>query len=99
MDFHDRQSPIFVEEEGQARLTVEEKLRAVQLEADQAVSAAQCMHNQDSQPAEPAQVDLELDEEISKLRSPAKKTRIKGRPKRRKSTLSAEELESLLGLE
>ena len=34
-----------------------------------------------------------------KLPSPARKTRIKGRPRRRKSTLSPEELESLLGLE
>ncbi|KAK3067642.1 hypothetical protein LTR53_015366 [Teratosphaeriaceae sp. CCFEE 6253] len=41
--------------------------------------------------------DQELDDTLGKLASPAvKKTRIKGRPRRRKSTLSPEELEQLL---
>ncbi|KAF2157755.1 hypothetical protein K461DRAFT_309801, partial [Myriangium duriaei CBS 260.36] len=43
-------------------------------------------------------LDLELGDKIGVLRSPAKKSKIKGRPRRRKSTLSPEELESLLGL-
>ncbi|KAH0363859.1 hypothetical protein KCU65_g7201, partial [Aureobasidium melanogenum] len=80
-------------EEGGSRLSVEEKLRLAQAEAEAAGGAP------NRGPDEDSQFDIDLDEEMSKLRSPAKKTKIQGRPKRRKSTLSPEELEDLLGLE
>ncbi|KAG9767131.1 hypothetical protein KCU95_g17650, partial [Aureobasidium melanogenum] len=80
-------------EEGNSRLSVEEKLRLAQAEAEAAGGAPT------KGPDEDSQFDIDLDEEMSKLRSPAKKTKIQGRPKRRKSTLSPEELEDLLGLE
>ncbi|KAG9915796.1 hypothetical protein KCV05_g12522, partial [Aureobasidium melanogenum] len=80
-------------EEDGSRMSVEEKLRLAQAEAEAAGGAPT------KGPDEDSQVDIDLDEEMSKLRSPAKKTKIQGRPKRRKSTLSPEELEDLLGLE
>ncbi|KAH0257453.1 hypothetical protein KCU91_g16365, partial [Aureobasidium melanogenum] len=80
-------------EEDGARMSVEEKLRLAQAEAEAAGGAPT------KRPDEDSQIDIDIDEEMSKLRSPAKKTKIQGRPKRRKSTLSPEELEDLLGLE
>lgn len=80
-------------EEGDSRLSVEQKLRLAQAEAEAAGGAPT------KEPDEDSQFDIDLDEEMNKLRSPAKKTKIQGRPKRRKSTLSPEELEDLLGLE
>lgn len=77
------------------QLTVEEKLRAAQAEAEAAAAAMPVDDAQDSD----SEIDFAIDEEISKLRSPAKKSRIQGRPKRRKSTLSPEELANLLALE
>lgn len=76
-------------------MTVEEKLRAAQLEAEKVASTAA----PDVIDMDESLLVLETNEDINLLRSPAKKTRIKGRPKRRKSTLSPEELENLLGLE
>ena len=38
----------------------------------------------------------EQDDTLGKIVSPVKKTKIRGRPKRRKSTLSPEELEELM---
>lgn len=82
--------------EDHPQLTVEEKLRAAQAEAEAAASAPTPIDGaQDSD----SQIDFAIDEGISKLRSPAKKSRIQGRPKRRKSTLSPEELANLLALE
>ncbi|KAH0403190.1 hypothetical protein KCU89_g2385, partial [Aureobasidium melanogenum] len=80
-------------EEDGSRMSVEEKLRLAQVEAEAAGGAPT------KGPDEDSQIDIDLDEEMNKLRSPAKKTKIQGRPKRRKSTLSPEELEDLLGLE
>lgn len=57
------------------------------------------LHSEDPHDNESSHLGLELDDATSSHRSPAKKSRIKGRPKRRKSTLSPEELENLLGLE
>ncbi|KAI5242889.1 hypothetical protein E4T42_07550 [Aureobasidium subglaciale] len=82
-----------VQEEEQPPMSVGEKLRLAQAEAEAAGSASRRGHDEDSQ------LDIDIDEEIGKLRSPAKKSKIQGRPKRRKSTLSPEELEDLLGLE
>ncbi|GAB7356064.1 hypothetical protein MBLNU459_g6681t1 [Dothideomycetes sp. NU459] len=81
-------------EEGCPQLTVEEKLRVVQAEAE-AAAAAPIDGTQESD----SQIDFAIDEEISKSRSPAKKSMIQGRPKRRKSTLSPEELATLLAIE
>lgn len=93
---HDVTSSSFVEEDV-PNLTVEEKLHAAQEEAEEAVRApATCTAAVDD---ENTQADLELADEITQLRSPAKKSKIKGRPRRRKSTLSPEELESLLGFD
>jgi hypothetical protein len=74
-------------------MSVEEKLRLAQAEAEAAGDSSR------RGPEEDSQLDIDLNEEISKLQSPAKKTKIQGRPRRRKSTLSPEELEDLLGLE
>ncbi|KAI4717086.1 hypothetical protein E4T48_06715 [Aureobasidium sp. EXF-10727] len=82
-----------VQEEEDPEMSVEEKLRLAQAEAEAAGGA------QDRGLDEDSQLNIDLDEEMSKVRSPAKKTKIQGRPKRRKSTLSPEELEDLLGLE
>ncbi|KAL1302828.1 hypothetical protein AAFC00_003163 [Neodothiora populina] len=92
LDFGDQtSSPIL--EVADEELTVKEKLRAAQLEAERAASAMQADHLDRHASS---QFDIAIDEEIGKLRSPAKKSKIKGRPKRRKSTLSPEELENLM---
>jgi len=72
-----------------------EKLREAQKEAEAAKSNTSPVRPRDDE----EEVDLEFGDDVGNLRSPVKKTRIKGRPRRRKSTLSPEELESLLGLE
>lgn len=72
-----------------------EKLREAQLEAEAAKADPSPARQQDDD----EELDLEFDDDVGSLRSPVKKTKIKGRPRRRKSTLSPEELESLLGLE
>lgn len=89
-------APVFGEDDEIDQLTVEEKLQAVQLEAEQAKAG---MHVNDLPNPESSRLDLEMDDEIGRLRSPAKKSKIKGRPKRRKSTLSPEELENLLNVD
>ncbi|KAJ9625654.1 hypothetical protein H2203_004413 [Taxawa tesnikishii (nom. ined.)] len=96
------QSEIEVEHEDDAanendfsrHLTTEEKLRAAQEEAQAAAAGAPVQGPDESQ------LELERADEIGRLRSsPAKKTLIKGRPRRRKSTLSPDELDALLGVE
>jgi len=72
-----------------------EKLREAQLEAEAAKANSSPARQQDDE----EEIDLEFSDDVGSLRSPVKKTKIKGRPRRRKSTLSPEELESLLGLE
>lgn len=76
----------------QPQMSVEEKLRLAQAEAEAAASAS-------NKGPDDSQLDIDINDDIGKLRSPAKKTKVQGRPKRRKSTLSPEELEGLLGLE
>lgn len=92
---YDQPSLAYVEECGPNQLTVEEKLQAVRLEAEQVSSASASASHSDILHGT-SQLDPYLDEETSKARSPAKKTRIQGRPRRRKSTLSPEELENLM---
>lgn len=82
-----------VQDEEDPRISVEEKLRLAQAEAEAAGGSSRRGLEEDSQ------FDIDLKEEIGKLQSPARKSKIQGRPKRRKSTLSPEELEDLLGLE
>lgn len=95
MSAHANDDPAFAESPTKEQMTVEEKLRAAQLEAEKVASTAA----PDVIDMDESLLVLETNEDINLLRSPAKKTRIKGRPKRRKSTLSPEELENLLGLE
>ena len=97
MDAADEQLPQGEDEEIQdeedPRMSVEDKLRLAQAEAE---AAGRSSHRGTK---EESQLDIELKEEMVKLQSPARKTKIQGRPKRRKSSLSPEELEDLLGLE
>ncbi|KAF2218877.1 Afadin and alpha-actinin-binding-domain-containing protein [Elsinoe ampelina] len=86
------QSSSFLEEDV-PQMTMQDKLRAAQSEAEEALNKPIGGSVMDSE------LELEMNDDIGALRSPAKKTKIKGRPKRRKSTLSPEELESLLGLD
>jgi len=72
-----------------------EKLREAQKEAEAAKSNPSPVRSKDDE----EELDLEFGDDVGNLRSSVKKTKIKGRPRRRKSTLSPEELESLLGLE
>ena len=74
---------------------MEEKLRAAQVEAEAAKAKPSPARLKDDDD----ELDLEFGDGVGKLQSPVKRTKIKGRPRRRKSTLSPEELESLLGLE
>jgi len=85
-------SSSFLEDDA-PQLTMEEKLRVAQIEAETAGTCAP------TEPNDNDELDLELDDDVGRLPSPVKKTKIKGRPRRRKSTLSPEELENLLGLE
>ncbi|KAK5256236.1 hypothetical protein LTR16_003723 [Cryomyces antarcticus] len=75
------------------RLTVQEKLNIAQAEAEAQAAVAAAAGATDRQVKEE-----EEDDEVGKLRSPVRKTRIGGRPRRRKSTLSPEELQALIGL-
>ncbi|GAB7344231.1 hypothetical protein MBLNU457_2119t1 [Dothideomycetes sp. NU457] len=88
------QSSSFLEADAPT-LSMAEKLREAQLEAEAAKANPSPARRQDDE----EELDLEFDDDVGSLRSPVKKTKIKGRPRRRKSTLSPEELESLLGLE
>lgn len=95
-------------EDSQPRLTVSDKLENARVEAEQA-TLAQTLHTQanGTQKTQGATAlgpdgaaDSERDDTLGKMvpMSPmAKKTKIRGRPKRRKSTLSPEELEALIG--
>ncbi|KAF4548677.1 Hypothetical protein D9617_26g078900 [Elsinoe fawcettii] len=91
-DVEPPQSSSFLEEDV-PHMTMQDKLRAAQSEAEEALNKPTRGSVMDSE------LELELNDDVGALRSPAKKSKIKGRPKRRKSTLSPEELESLLGLD
>jgi len=87
------ESSSFFEDDG-PQLTMEEKLQLAQVEAEEAGAVSVKADEE-----EDLRLDLEVQDDLGTLRSPAKKSKIKGRPRRRKSTLSPEELERLLGLE
>lgn len=88
--------------ETEPRLTIEQKLLSAQAEAEEAAAAARAEEARGTARVSlggfDGAADGELDDTLGKLvPSPvAKKTRIRGRPKRRKSTLSPEELEELM---
>ena len=85
----------FSEQPSEVRLTLHEKLDAVAREAAEAQT-----REQDSVPALDGAVDedneLQDDDTLGQIVSPVRKTKIRGRAKRRKSTLSREELAELL---
>jgi hypothetical protein len=84
----------FSEQPSEMRMTLHEKLDAVAREAAEAQT-----RKQDSLPALDGAADddeLQDDDTLGQIVSPVKKTKIRGRAKRRKSTLSREELAELL---
>ncbi|KAF2139917.1 uncharacterized protein K452DRAFT_274463 [Aplosporella prunicola CBS 121167] len=82
-----RSSPLPHEDERSPKLTVQEKLGAAAAEADAAALAAKLGSAKKEETAE----------ETQKGRMP-RKSGVRGKAKRRKSTLSPEELEELMGL-
>ncbi|KAK4982370.1 hypothetical protein LTR66_009310 [Elasticomyces elasticus] len=112
---HQHQPEAEEEEKHEEReLTLHEKLKAAQTEAEAAAAAAAtaaASNNPTKARKEPDRVcfDDGLDDndddfgekgdEVGVIRSPVRKTRIRGRPKRRKSTLNPDELQRLLGLD
>ncbi|KAF2017835.1 hypothetical protein BU24DRAFT_460828 [Aaosphaeria arxii CBS 175.79] len=93
-------SPHAHPDEPSPKLTVQDKLKVAQAEAEAAALAEGL--NSEATANEGNGVGGDEDAERSKQqqqrRSPAKRTRIGGRPKRRKSTLTPEELGNLMGL-
>lgn len=90
------------------RMTVAEKLDAARIEAEDAAKGKATVFksklprstNGDIKPSAPlgldGAVDAEQDDTLGTMNPVVKKTKIRGRPKRRKSTLSPEELEELM---
>ena len=86
------------------RMTIDEKLDAAQAEAEEAaVACATVLHSTPRQTGFTtklngnADVPPVLDDTLGKMPSPqVKRTRIRGRPRKRKSTLSPDELEALI---
>ncbi|PVI06705.1 hypothetical protein DM02DRAFT_609507 [Periconia macrospinosa] len=91
-------SPHAHPEEPSPKLTVQDKLKAAQVEAE-AAAAAEGVKTKASQSKSNQDGSEEVGHERRQRRpsrSSPKKTRITGRPKRRKSTLTPEELDTLL---
>lgn len=92
----------FTEDVSEAQMTLNEKLDAVAREAADAQAAREAhrsAQNLDSVPALDGAADideLQDDDTLGQIVSPVRKTKIRGRAKRRKSTLSREELAELL---
>jgi hypothetical protein len=110
------------QDNSEPQMTVEEKLQAAQVEAEEAAAAARMAAKARADAAAELEsrlstskksrgaassrrmsfgidgaADGEQDDTLGKIVSPmVRKTKIKGRPKRRKSTLNPEELEALL---
>jgi hypothetical protein len=84
----------FSEQHSEVQMTLHEKLDAVAREAADAQ-----LHKGDKTPALDGAADedeLQDDDTLGQIVSPVRKTKIRGRAKRRKSTLSREELAELL---
>lgn len=95
----------FDDQPSEVQLTLNEKLDAVAREAADAQAAREA-HNlarkEDSVPAVDGAADMDElrdDDTLGQIVSPIKRTKIRGRAKRRKSTLSREELAELLDVE
>ncbi|KAH7138637.1 Afadin and alpha-actinin-binding-domain-containing protein [Dendryphion nanum] len=99
-------SPHAHPDEPSPKLTVQDKLKVAQAEAEAAATAVAEGLHVDSRGSSKVnggegvegEQQQEQREEQQQRRSPAKRTRISGRPKRRKSTLTPEELQNLLGV-
>jgi multidrug efflux pump subunit AcrA (membrane-fusion protein) len=84
-------SPHAHPEEPSPKLTVQDKLKAAQVEAE-AAAVAEGLRSVKAERADDA-------EQRRRRRSSPMKTKIGGRPKRRKSTLTPEELQNLIGFD
>lgn len=89
-------SPHAHPEERSPKLTMIDKLKAVQAEAEVAAARIQSSPVASFRSAD-GEDTVEKRKQRRTTRSPAKPSRIGGRPKRRKSTLTPAELENLLG--
>ncbi|KAK7728598.1 hypothetical protein SLS57_002487 [Botryosphaeria dothidea] len=95
-----RSSPLPHEDEPSPKLTVQEKLAIAAQEAEEAaasVAAAKAEEESKQQIEEIAAIEENENINIRARRTP-RRSNVKGRAKRRKSTLSPEELEALMGL-
>ncbi|KAJ4292672.1 hypothetical protein N0V90_009335 [Kalmusia sp. IMI 367209] len=90
-------SPHAHPDEPSPKLTVQDKLKVAQAEAEAAAVAEGLKVQSAKKQRQDAGVDRERRQRRTSRTSPIK-TRIGGRPKRRKSTLTPEELDNLLGV-
>ncbi|OCK85870.1 hypothetical protein K432DRAFT_377252 [Lepidopterella palustris CBS 459.81] len=91
-----RSSPLPHPEERLPKLTVQDKLNVAQAEAEAAALADGLVAVKSGVEA---RTEVDDEQQQHRRRSSPRKTRIGGRPKRRKSTLTPEELQNLLGFE
>lgn len=94
-------SPHAHPEERSPKLTVQDKLKVAQAEAEAAAVADGLMSVTASEGLRNGGDggDDEVERRKARRRSSPMKTRIGGRPKRRKSTLTPEELQNLIGFD
>ena len=78
------------------RMTVAEKLDLARTQAEEAAAAKEADDARFRVGGLDGAADSERDDTLGKMSPVVKKTKIRGRPKRRKSTLSPEELEELI---
>lgn len=92
-------SPHAHPDEPSPKLTVQDKLKVAQAEAEAAATAEGCKVKSAKKEKHDAAAGVEMERKQRRpSRSSPMKTRIGGRPKRRKSTLTPEELDNLLGV-
>jgi hypothetical protein len=95
-------SPHAHPEERSPKISVEDKLKAAQAEAEAAAAVAEktkLASPEKAKKGKSVEAEGEGSERAQRPRGSPIKTRISGRPKRRKSTLTPEELQNLLGFE
>jgi hypothetical protein len=88
-------SPHAHPDERSPKLTVQDKLKAAQTEAE-AAAAAENLQLKSTEGRQKTEDGVEKDRRPRRVSRSPMKTRISGRPKRRKSTLTPEELDKLL---
>ncbi|EKG18161.1 Afadin/alpha-actinin-binding protein [Macrophomina phaseolina MS6] len=95
-----RSSPLPHEDEPSPKLTVQEKLAIAAQEAEEAATAAAVAKGEEELKKQVEEIStIEENENINmRARRTPRRSNVKGRAKRRKSTLSPEELEALMGL-